>query len=161
MKPNKQILFTLIIIAVTVALMAFVIASSSKLIDTPTETNSSGIEEMINSKKIIIYYGVTCPYCKEVDSWIDENQAKDYLEIVHKEVSLNKQNSNELTKVATYCGLKTNNIGVPFMFAEGECYTGKLEIIEYLEDQLNSATEAETTDKTIEIIQEKVEDEEN
>lgn len=107
----------------------------------PTQTSqvvSSTTEKTpaVTESGIIIYYGITCPYCKDVDEWIEKNNAEDSLEITHKEVYQNKDNSNELMQVATSCGLNLNNVGVPFMFANGQCYSGKLEIIDYLQQQL-------------------------
>lgn len=143
MKPKQQQFFTLILISIIVALMGYVIINppSKKGDPIPTQTSqvvSSTTEKTpaVTESGIIIYYGITCPYCKDVDEWIEKNNAEDSLEITHKEVYQNKDNSNELMQVATSCGLNLNNVGVPFMFANGQCYSGKLEIIDYLQQQL-------------------------
>ena len=143
MKPKQQQFFTLILITTIVALMGYVIINppSKKSDPIPTQTSrvvSSAMVETpaVTESGIIIYYGITCPYCKDVDEWIEKNNAEDSLEITHKEVYQNKDNSNELMQVATSCGLNINNVGVPFMFANGQCYSGKFEIIDYLQQQL-------------------------
>ena len=114
----------------------------------PTQTSqvtSSTSERApaLTESGIIIYYGITCPYCKDVDEWIEKNNAENFLEIAHKEVYQNKDNSNELMQVATSCGLNINNVGVPFMLANGQCYSGKLEIIDYLQQQLEKVKNEE------------------
>jgi hypothetical protein len=68
-----------------------------------------------------------------VDEWIEREQAEQLLGIEQKEVYENRDNATELTQVAISCGFDTQRgVGVPFMYANGDCYIGKIEIVDYL-----------------------------
>lgn len=81
----------------------------------------------------VIYYTLTCPVCREVDAWIEENQVENWLDIDHREVGRNQANSAELANVAQQCGLDPARIGVPFMHSSGECFVGREPVINHLE----------------------------
>ena len=83
----------------------------------------------------ILYYGNDCPHCKEVDEWITENKAEEKIEIIHKEVYENEENSNQLVSVAQNCGI-SDGIGVPFLYGENQCFVGTPEIVNYLENKI-------------------------
>lgn len=148
---KQQKIATVLVLAVVVVLMGVIVVNSRSQ---PQETNVptesiSGVTDQpsalqtsapISEDGIVIYYGITCPYCKDVDEWIEQEAAEEWLEIEQKEVYEVRANANELTQVAASCGHDTSRgVGVPFMYANGECYLGKIEIIDYLEQQLNSA----------------------
>ena len=134
---NKQQIYTLVIVLVIAGLMSSIIisANNNKKAESPQGEVIAELDE--NSElDAIIYYGIQCPFCKDVDQWIEDNQAEEYLVLEHKEVSQNLANSMELQKAAAGCGYQRNEVGVPFMLANGECYSGKIEIINYLKEQL-------------------------
>ena len=81
---------------------------------------------------LVLYYGNTCPHCKELDELIQKNNIKDKVSFNEKEVFVNRENSRELTRVAKSCGLSDDSIGVPFLYAEGKCLVGTDDIFDYL-----------------------------
>ncbi len=148
MQDNQKKITTLLVVGIIVVLMGVIVINSQSSPQQTTGstesisgvTNESGdqtAETPISEEGIVIYYGITCPYCKDVDEWIEQEQAEQLLEIEQKEVYENRDNANELTQVAVSCGYDTQRgVGVPFMYAEGQCYSGKFEIIDYLEKRL-------------------------
>lgn len=141
---NKQKLITGILTLFIVGLLAIVvIGSKSKNKDTITEQNASPTIA-IDNKIPVFFYGNTCPHCAEVEKWLEENKVEEKITIVKKEVYDNQQNAKELTKAAENCGLPTDSIGVPFLYAEDKCFIGTPDVINYLSTKmgLTSATDS-------------------
>lgn len=76
----------------------------------------------------ILYYGNTCPHCKDLEEYIKTNKIDDK-SFTRKEVYADLKNSRELTAVAKSCKIDVNNIGVPFLYKGSKCYMGNDEII--------------------------------
>lgn len=89
-----------------------------------------------DSNYFIFFYGNTCPHCQEVERWMEEKQIDKKAKIIKKEIYENKTNARELSLIAQKCGLDTNAIAVPFLFAENNCYLGTPDIINYLSEKL-------------------------
>jgi glutaredoxin len=142
MQP-KQRLLTILSVVLIVGLMGAVIgrgltsSNDSSAKPNMAEINHFSEKESVDDSVFILFYGITCPHCKEVDDWLEQTGAQEYLEIERKEVYENKANADELVRVAASCGIETRNLGVPLLYAEDQCYSGKLEIIEYLQRQLD------------------------
>jgi glutaredoxin len=80
----------------------------------------------------VLFYGNTCPHCKEVEKFVDDNGIRDKLKLVEKEVYDNRANAQEMLKRAESCGLPTDNLGVPFLYADSQCFVGIPEVNNYL-----------------------------
>lgn len=123
---NKKIIIASVLFIV---LASFMIISSSK--------NEPKNKE--NESSIILFYGDTCPHCKIVDDYIKENNVEEKINFVQKEVYRSKANSLEMRQKAEICGLKTDSIGVPFLF-DGEngakCLIGDRDIIDYFASKI-------------------------
>jgi glutaredoxin len=128
----KQKMVTLLMVILIAGLMsAVVIGSNNK----EKQTSEDKIAELRDGDPIY-YYGTTCPYCKVVQEWLDENKVSETINYTKKEVWSNQVNANELSRVAVSCGLNPTEIGVPFLFAEGQCLIGAPDIIAYFEGRL-------------------------
>jgi glutaredoxin len=89
-----------------------------------------------SKKRSVFYYGNTCPHCKEVEDWMEENKIEEKLKIVKKEVYDNKANASELFSVAKKCGINSSSIGVPFLYTqEGKCLIGTPDVTNYLKEK--------------------------
>lgn len=84
------------------------------------------------SNEIILFYGDTCPHCKNVEDFIRQNSVDLKLAITRKEVFKNSDNAKLLTKKAATCGIATNSIGVPLLWDGKTCYEGEEEVINFL-----------------------------
>ena len=124
---KKQTLITSLFIITIVSLLSVVIFGSKNK-NTITKQDTQGAISTF-------FYGNTCPHCAEVETWIKENKVEDKISIVKKEVYDNQQNAAEMTKAAQDCGLPTDSIGVPFLYAEGKCLVGTPDVIGYLSEK--------------------------
>jgi glutaredoxin len=85
-----------------------------------------------SNDEIIFFYGVTCPHCKNVEDFIDQNNLDTKLKITKKEVYYDEANRKELMDFAKKCNLKEDEIGVPFIYYDGKCYIGERDGINLL-----------------------------
>lgn len=84
--------------------------------------------------KMILFYGDTCPHCKNVENYIAANNIKAKFSFQELEVYNNKDNAQLLGEKATQCGLDTTNgVGVPFFFDGQKCILGDQEIINFFQ----------------------------
>ncbi len=88
--------------------------------------------ETAKNNEIILFYGETCPHCKNVENFIRQNSVDLKLTIVRKEVLKNSDNGKLLAKKAATCGITTNSIGVPLLWDGKTCYSGEEEVINFL-----------------------------
>jgi glutaredoxin len=97
--------------------------------------------EIINKEQgesdIILFYTYTCPHCKIVDEYIEENKIEEKIPFSHKEVSKNKENSKELEEKAEICNIPLDSIGVPFLWDGERCLLGDKDIIEFFKQKTN------------------------
>jgi len=99
--------------------------------DTETKTLGEKTNPDNPKEKPILYYGETCPHCHTVLDYLEKEGRKD--ELVIKEAWDNEANNAELLEKAEECGKDPQRIGVPFLFADGQCIIGAPPIIDYLE----------------------------
>ncbi len=81
---------------------------------------------------IILFYGDTCPHCKNVDDYLNSNDVRNKISFKELEVYNNKDNAALLINTAKQCGLETaNGVGVPFLFDGTNCLLGDQPIIDF------------------------------
>jgi glutaredoxin len=89
------------------------------------------------SEQGILFYSDTCPHCKNVEKFIDENNVKAKVDFVSKEVSTNEDNGLDLMSKGQKCKLAEQNIGaVPLYWDNGTCTVGDAPIIELLKSKI-------------------------
>lgn len=122
---NKKIIVYILIILVVLAGAIF---AYSKL-------KSNTPENPIETKNIILFYGDTCPHCKDLEAWMQENKIEEKVEISKLEVYNNEDNRNLLIEKAKSCGI-TDNIGVPFLWTGENCLIGNDQIQEFFQNKI-------------------------
>lgn len=80
---------------------------------------------------VVYYYGDGCPHCADTQEYFDENGIEYGEDFAKKEVWKNKSNNDEMVRRAEECGLDTSRLGVPFLYAEGECFIGQPAVTGY------------------------------
>lgn len=122
MKKNKPLIKPLIIgLIIIAAIVSLLIASLTT--KKPTEETS----------KMILFYGETCPHCKIVEQYINDNNVRAKLKFQELEVYNNKTNAALMVEKAKSCGIEaTRGLGVPFFFDGKNCLRGDVEIINFL-----------------------------
>lgn len=129
----KQKIITLLLIILIAGLLSVVVVVSNNQEKQAAEQKLAELK----TAPPIFYFGNTCPHCEDVEEWFNANQVESKISFVKKEVYDDRNNAAELKKVAASCGLDTASIGVPFLFAEGQCLIGAPDIIEYFAQKLN------------------------
>ncbi|QQG52173.1 MAG: hypothetical protein HY931_02380 [Candidatus Falkowbacteria bacterium] len=80
----------------------------------------------------ILFYGDTCPHCKNVEEFMSTNGTKAKLSFLELEVYRNQSNAQLLVATAKKCGLDTSaGVGVPLFFDGEKCLLGDQDIINY------------------------------
>ena len=72
-----------------------------------------------------------------VEEYFLKNDIKNKIIFEEKEVYKNIDNAKLLSKKAEGCNIKENEIGVPFLWADGEYYMGDEDIIKFFNTKLN------------------------
>jgi cytochrome c biogenesis protein CcdA len=86
-------------------------------------------------QQAILFYGDGCPHCAQVEEFIKNNKLDFFVE--QKEIYQNKKNAEEFNKVCAENGIALMDRGVPFLYAEGECFVGDKQIVTYLQTRQN------------------------
>jgi len=133
---DKKIIFTTLIVSLIVVIFGYIVVNS--FAKKNYSSNNSSVSVSLPAKdKIIFYYGITCPHCKEVEEWMEKNKIEEKIKIEKKEVYQDQKNSAELNLVAKSCGLDSASIGVPFLLADGKCYMGTPDVKKVLKNKSN------------------------
>jgi hypothetical protein len=98
--------------------------------------NLTGKAVYIPGNETIFFYGDSCAHCKIVEEFMAENNITSKIPMTMKESFSNETNGKELIAAGNYCKLPKENIGrVPLLYAEGKCYLGDTDIIDYLKNK--------------------------
>jgi hypothetical protein len=93
----------------------------------------SSLGRLTNKPEMILFFGDTCPHCKNVDDYIAQNGIRDKVKFQELEVYNNPANARLLNAKAKQCGLDTTaGVGVPFFFDGTSCLQGDEPIINFL-----------------------------
>lgn len=125
---NKNSLPAIIITIFSVAIIIASVFYLSKAFADPS----------FDQQAIVYYYGITCPHCKDVEQFIQDNDLHDKLDFEKKEVYQNTANATELSLASRACGMNDSQVGVPFLYAKGKCYVGTPDIITYFEQYISN-----------------------
>lgn len=114
---------------------------SQKSVEDAKQVSSD--EEVINNDAdIILFYGKGCPHCNNVEEFINENNIQEKVNFEYLEVWYNRDNSRLLfQKAGEECGYDTETLGVPFLYARGQCYSGEPDIEKFLSEEAGIFTE--------------------
>ncbi len=90
--------------------------------------------------QIVLYYGQECPHCHEIIEYLNSNKVSEKINYDTKEVWHNQQNQAEMMEKVKVCKLNPQEVGVPFLYAEGECYMGTPDVEAYFKKQIASSS---------------------
>lgn len=131
---QKQKILTGIILAIIIGLMGTIVFSDGLL----SQKNKNNDEsEQVASSNIVIFSADNCPYCKEVADWIKQNDADQIIDLEIKSVSENRDHAKELEQAAISCRINPKQVGVPLLYVNDQCFSGSMEIIEFLSQKMN------------------------
>lgn len=84
---------------------------------------------------VILYFGQECSHCQAVDRFISENNIEQKVIFDKKEIWHNAANKDDFQEKAKECALDISKTGVPFLFARGKCYVGKIEVEKFFKKE--------------------------
>lgn len=91
------------------------------------------IKNTVTVKDNALFYSLTCPHCKIVEQFMEENNITQKISIIQLEVSQNSANAQQLMSIGKTCKLDPSYIGaIPLLYSNGSCYLGDTPIIDYL-----------------------------
>lgn len=73
---------------------------------------------------VTYFFGQECPHCVDVMEFLEENRIAEKVQFEKKEVWHDKDNQQAMLAAAKVCRLDEKSLGVPFLFADGQCYIG-------------------------------------
>jgi len=122
---DKKIIVTVAVAITVIGLLVVVILGSIN------KKNS----QLPDAKTPILYYGISCPHCKDLEEKISASSIEQSLSIIRKEVYADKTNAQELEAVGKSCDLSSDELFVPFLYHKEKCYIGTDVIFDYLSEQ--------------------------
>jgi len=93
------------------------------------------VKEIAPVSEIIYFYGQGCSHCQDVNKFLEENKISEKISFSKKETWSSKENASELQQKAQECGLSPDQIGVPFVYSNGECFMGGPNVIEFFKKE--------------------------
>jgi hypothetical protein len=99
-------------------------------------SDKSGSKSNVSTADIILFYGDGCPHCANVDKFIAENNVKEKIKFDELEVFNNKDNAALMGEKAKACGISDDKLGVPFLWNNGKCLSGDVDIINFFKSQI-------------------------
>lgn len=118
---------------------------------------SAKLDVIRTDSPIVFYFGVSCPHCKNVEKYLEENQVAEKVSFSMKEVYNNRDNANEAIEKAALCGIDKKNLGVPFLWDGDKCYVGDENIISFFKTKMEESEAAPTSTDEGNIPSEEVE----
>lgn len=135
--------FLIIVFFVALAVFGIYLAKG-KSKDSAKESKEQTQIDASNAKDIgaIFFYGSTCPHCKNVEKYFNENKVQEKIKIDMREVYGSKENAQLMTEKQNLCKdlSEDDKGGVPFLYTPEKCVVGDQPIIDFFNDQINKAS---------------------
>lgn len=119
---------------VLVALM-FMLLGAGLWLWSSSEQDSGQATPIIAGSDIILFYGKECPHCHDLEKKIEEDKLAEKVKFDSLEVWHNAENKKVFVNKAFECGIAEKDLGVPFLYAKGECYMGTPDIEKFLKEE--------------------------
>lgn len=138
---NKKIYGTILLLLFVLGGLIFWGLKSVPKIEAPV---AEKMKEGENSG-IIYYFAKGCSHCENVQKFLNEDENKMVQKIIYakKEISADKENSKEFYEKISQCGLDETKAGVPLIFANGQCFVGDREVINFFKKEIGTMNQAE------------------
>jgi len=131
-----------------ILLSVVVLLLTACTISTNSTEDTSSIKGEQTQANPVLYTSSDCPHCQDLEQYINENNLTDKLAIDKRQVGQNfPKHNQELGQRAQECGLPADNVGIPFLYAQGQCSMGSNEIIPFLNQKagIGSVNESEAS----------------
>jgi len=126
---EKKPLFIVLGIMVLLLILVFFLSTKS------VKTNSLSLAK----NRIYYFYGSTCTHCKDLEAFLQKNEAYQKLKITKLEVFEDQNNGLLMGKAGQICKLNDNEgMGVPMIFFNNQCFIGTPEAESFFKGKLNN-----------------------
>ena len=98
--------------------------------------NIQGDSAVQDNSDIIFFYGQECPHCQRVEEYFSQNNIAQKIEFSQREVYHDKANAAFMLEKAKACGISEQNLGVPFLWVDEQCYFGDTDIIKFFDQRV-------------------------
>lgn len=123
------------------AVVIIVIAAVGYFIWQRGASNNDQVDKVtVDNSNIILFYGRECPHCHDAEKYIADHQLDQKVKFSKLEVWHDKANANLLSEKAKECNIKKDEVGVPFLWADGKCYEGVNQVENYLDSAAQSGS---------------------
>ncbi|HPT65868.1 MAG TPA: hypothetical protein PK257_00975 [Candidatus Woesebacteria bacterium] len=125
----KKIITVLIVFAIIFGFYKITSQKPASITSTPTPDAS-----------LVLFFGDTCPHCKDVEEFISQNKIEEKIKINKFEVYSNKTNANLMSQmVKDNCPDNLNSEGLPVPFLINtetkSCFIGTPDITNHLTEK--------------------------
>lgn len=128
---KKDLLIPLIIVGALILIVCLFLFLGNRKANNIT----APLNNLNDSNQIIFFYGEGCPHCAEVEKFFQQENIRSKINFQSLEVYQNKDNANLMLQKAEGCGLKPEELGMPFLFDPGKCLVGDQPIIDYFKSK--------------------------
>lgn len=101
------------------------------------ETVSAQSQKDIEEMNITFYFGNECPDCVIVQEYLKENDVKNKIAFKEKNIDKNEIDAQQMAEDAMQCDVNPEAFSVPFLWADGKCYTNEKDIIDFFKQKLS------------------------
>jgi len=91
-----------------------------------------------SNKNLIFFWGDGCSHCAKVEEYFTQNKVKEKIDFDSLEIYKNKKNAELMAQKAKVCDIPLSNMGVPFLWNDGKCLVGDVDIIAFFEEKLKT-----------------------
>ena len=100
-------------------------------------SSSSEVATVSANDPVILFYGRECPHCQIVEEFLTKNKVADKVKFSQAEVFHNKGNQTVFIDKEKACGVTDESqMGVPMLWADGQCLVGEDMVIKYFQDKI-------------------------
>jgi len=88
---------------------------------------------------IVFFYSDTCPHCKNVEDFFEQNNIQKKVPFTSIGVSTSQANAQLLIDIGVSCGLDQQNIGaIPLLWTGQSCVLGDQPIIDFFTQKIET-----------------------
>lgn len=111
---------------------------AKKLKDLIGEEASAQSDDDMAKGDIVFYFSDNCSECVNIEKYLKNNDVENKIGFIEKNINKDEAGAEQMAEDAMYCNVDEESFGVPFLWADGKCYTGEKNIIDFFNNKLSS-----------------------
>jgi len=117
-----------------IVLLPLLLSGCGKKETNQNTTNQNAVNQNVLSGPTL-FVSSTCGHCANVKKFISENDITNKVQFAEKEVSSSQDNYDLWLEKGKSCGIPDSQMGVPLLSAQGKCYLGEVEVMDYFKEK--------------------------